>query len=85
MDGLDIAAFIVVALMAGIAIGMFIFLGGWPGRIARRLNHPYADAISVGGWVSLLFGGVTWPLVLVWAYAPPGGVSHHTESTLEEG
>ena len=57
MDGLDITAFVLMALMAGIAIGLFVFLGGWPGRVARRLDHPYADAVSVGGWVTLVFGG----------------------------
>ena len=80
MDGLDIAAFVMMALLLGIAIGVFVFLGGWPGRVARRLNHPYADAISIGGWVTLLFGGVGWPFVLIWAYAPPGG----TQSELAE-
>lgn len=74
MDGLDIAAFIVMALLAGMAIALFVFLGGWPGRIARGLNHPYAEAISIGGWVTLIFGGVGWPFVLIWAHAPPGGI-----------
>ena len=40
MDGFDIAAFVVMALLAGMAIAVFIFLGGWPGRVARRLDHP---------------------------------------------
>ena len=35
MDGLDIAAFVMMALLLGIAIGVFVFLGGWPGRVAR--------------------------------------------------
>ena len=73
MDGMDITAFVVMALMAAIAIGLIAFLGGWPGRVAKRLNHPYADAITVGGWATLILGGVGWPLVLIWAYAPPGG------------
>ena len=71
MDGLDIAAFVLMVLMAAIAIGLFVYLGGWPGRVARRLDHPYADAVSVGGWVTLVFGGVGWPFILIWAYAVP--------------
>ncbi len=84
MDGLDIAAFVVIALLIGIAVGVFVFLGGWPGRVARRLNHPYADAISVGGWVTLVFGGVGWPFVLIWAYAPPGGAPALAAELAEE-
>ena len=75
MDGFDIAAFVVMGILAGMAIAVFVFLGGWPGRIARRLNHPYVDAISIGGWITLVFGGVGYPFVLIWAYAPPGGVA----------
>ncbi len=83
MDGLDIAAFVVMAILAGFAIGIFVFLGGWPGRVAKRLDHPYQEAISIGGWVTLLFGGVGWPFVLIWAYAPPGGKSrgHSTSAS----
>ena len=71
MDGLDITAFVLMGLMAAIGIGLFVFLGGWPGRVAKRLEHPYANAVSVGGWVTLVFGGVGWPFVLIWAYAVP--------------
>ena len=71
MDGLDIAAFVVMGLLALMALALIMFLGGWPGRIARRLNHPYQDAVSVAGWVTLLTGGVAWPFVLIWAYAVP--------------
>lgn len=73
MDALDIAGFVVMALLAAMAIGLLVFLGSWPGRAARERNHPYAEAISIGGWVTLIFGGVGWPFVLIWAYAPPGG------------
>lgn len=75
MDGFDIAAFVVMAILAGMAIGVFVFLGGWPGRVARRLDHPYAEAIGIGGWVTLICGAVAWPFVLIWAYAPPGGTT----------
>lgn len=91
MDGFDIAAFAVIVLLAAIAVGVFVFLGGWPGRTARRLDHPYAEAISIGGWVTLIFGGVGFPFILIWAYAPPGGSGKPNasepvpESDLEEG
>ena len=80
MDGLDIAAFVIMALLAGMAIGVFVFLGGWPGRVARRVDHPYTEAIAIGGWVTLVFGGVGWPLVLIWAYSSPAGNSQVVRS-----
>ena len=39
-----------------------------PGMIARKRNHPWAEAVSVGSWVTLIFGFVFWPLVMIWAY-----------------
>lgn len=73
MDSLDIAAFVVMGLLVAIGVGVIIFFGGWPGRVAKRLNHPYQEAISVGGWVTLIAGGVAWPFMLIWAYAIPKG------------
>jgi len=40
-------------------------------RIARKREHPQADAIAVAGWMGLLFFGVLWPLALIWAYLRP--------------
>ena len=71
MDGLDIAAFVVMAILAAMAIAIIVFIGGWPGRVAKRLNHPYQEAIAVGGWITLIAGGVGWPFILIWAYAVP--------------
>ncbi len=61
------AAFIlVILLLTGIAV--FIGLGLAPGYIARNRNHPWAQAVEVAGWVTLIFGFVLWPLALVWAF-----------------
>ena len=88
MTGLDIAAFALMAIIAGLAVGVFVFLAGWPGRVARKLDHPYAEAIGIGGWVTLIFGGLGFPFVLIWAYAPPGGtrtVAEPAAETEQEG
>jgi hypothetical protein len=69
MTGLDIAAIVILILLAVIAIAVFVFLGGWPGRVAKRRGHEYTDAIAIGGWATLVLGAVFWPLVLMWAYA----------------
>jgi hypothetical protein len=36
--------------------------------VARKRGHPWAEAVSIGGWVTLIFGFVFWPLVMIWAY-----------------
>jgi Protein of unknown function (DUF3302) len=71
MSFLDAFALIVLAILAIATIVIIGLLGALPGRIARRRKHPQADAIAVGGWLGLLFFGVLWPLVLIWAYTQP--------------
>jgi hypothetical protein len=71
MTGLDIFALIVLLVLVATFVGAFIFLGLWPGMIAKQRNHPQVDAITIGGWIGLLAGGVLWPLTLIWAYTNP--------------
>ena len=72
MGGFDIAAILILVLLCVIILGVIYFLASWPGRIAVEREHPYAPAIQIGGWATLLFGGIFWPVVLMWAYAPGG-------------
>lgn len=69
MTSLDYMAIGMLVFMAILAVLLFLFLGGWPGRVATARRHPYLSAVTVGGWVSLIAGGVLWPLILIWAYA----------------
>ena len=51
------------------AVVALFFIAGWlPGHIAKTRNHPQAEAVTVAGWVTLIFGFALWPLVLIWAY-----------------
>ena len=68
VSGLDIFAWIVLLILAASAIGVVCIAGALPGRIARSRGHPYAQAVTVAGWVTLLFGFALWPLALIWAY-----------------
>ena len=70
MTGLDYAAWFVLCLLAVIIIGVAFFIGNLPGSVAKKRNHPNADAIVMGSWATLIFGVVLWPLVLMWAYSP---------------
>ena len=71
MSGIDIFALIVLLVIIGTVMAIFIFLGLWPGKIARQRNHPQVEAITIGSWVALIAGGVLWPIILIWAYVKP--------------
>ena len=68
MSALDIFAWIVLAVLLATAVATIVALGMMPGRIARKRGHPWADAVAVGSWATLVFCFVLWPLVLIWAY-----------------
>lgn len=68
MAFIDIFAWIVLVVLIATAIAVFVALGMIPGHIARKRGHPWAEAVTVGSWATLIFGFVFWPLVLVWAY-----------------
>ncbi|WP_114772708.1 DUF3302 domain-containing protein [Microvirga subterranea] len=68
MTVIDIFAWIVLLVLVGTLVAIVAALGMMPGRIARKRGHPWAEAVAVGSWATLVFGFVFWPLVLIWAY-----------------
>ncbi|MCJ2048757.1 DUF3302 domain-containing protein [Methylobacterium sp. J-070] len=68
MAPLDIFAWVVLLVVIATLVAAFLALGMMPGRIARRRGHPWAEAVAIGSWATLVFGFVFWPLILVWAY-----------------
>jgi prepilin signal peptidase PulO-like enzyme (type II secretory pathway) len=68
MSAIDIFAWIVLLVLVATLVAIFVALGMMPGRIARKRRHPWAEAVAVGSWATLIFGFVFWPLVLIWAY-----------------
>jgi hypothetical protein len=65
---LDIFAWIVLIVLIATLVAIFVALGMMPGHIARKRGHPWVEAVAIGGWVTLIFGFVFWPLVMIWAY-----------------
>jgi len=66
------AAFILLVLvLTGVAV--LLGLGMAPGHIAKTRGHPWAQAVEVAGWVTLICGFVLWPLALVWAFVDAPG------------
>ncbi len=64
---LDVFAIIVLVVLAISIVVLVVVLGSLPGKIARKRQHPYAQAVTVAGWIGLIFA-VLWPLALIWAY-----------------
>jgi hypothetical protein len=69
--GIMVFSMIVLVTLLATAVVVFVVLARWPGQTAQARNHPYAEAVTIAGWVGLLAGGVLWPLALVWAYLTP--------------
>ena len=68
MSGLDLFAWIVLAVLVMSTVAVVVFLAALPGQIARGRQHPWAQAVTVAGWVTFFLGFALWPLVLIWAY-----------------
>lgn len=68
MSIIDLFAWIVLVVLIATLVAIFVALGMLPGHIARQRKHPWAQAVAVGGWATLICGFVFWPLVLIWDY-----------------
>lgn len=68
MPFLDIFAIVVLGVAVASLVAVLILLGLAPGHVARRRGHPWAQAVAVAGWVTLIFGFVLWPIAFIWAY-----------------
>ena len=67
-----IAWFVIIVMpIAGIVIFWLVHI--LPEKIAHKRHHPQRDAIQVLCLMSLLFGGLLWPLAWLWAYTRPTG------------
>ena len=84
-DALDAAAnviaWVVLAIVPVIVIVLFWMVHVLPEKIAHRNHHPQRKAIQTLCLLSLVFGGLLWPLAWLWAYTKPIGykVAYGTE------
>lgn len=65
-----LAIFIIVALPIAFIV-LFWLVHVLPEKIAEKRHHPQKDAIHVLCLLSLVFGGLLWPLAWLWAYTRP--------------
>jgi Protein of unknown function (DUF3302) len=69
----DILAIVVLLLVPALAIVLFWIVHVLPEKIAHKRHHPQKDAITTLCLLSLVFGGLLWPLAWIWAYTKPIG------------
>ena len=65
-----IAWFVLIFVPIG-GIVLFWMVHVLPERIAHKRHHPQRDAIQVLCLLSLVFGGLLWPIAWLWAYVRP--------------
>jgi CBS domain containing-hemolysin-like protein len=67
----NVLAWIVLIIAPVIAITVFWLVHILPEKIAEKRHHPQAPAIKTLCLLSLVFGGLLWPLAWLWAYSRP--------------
>jgi len=64
-------AWFVLAVVPLLVIALFWIVHVMPEKIAYKRHHPQAQAIHTLCLLSLVFGGLLWPLAWIWAYTKP--------------
>ncbi len=67
----SILALVVIFLVPIVLIVLFWMVHILPEKIAHKRHHPQFEAIRTLCLLSLVFGGLLWPLAWLWAYSKP--------------
>ena len=68
MTAYDIIAWVVLIVLLAALVIIALKLAALPGKIAHKRQHPWAEAVTIVGWLSFFLGFAFWPLALIWAY-----------------
>ena len=69
----DVLALVVIVIVPIVAVVVFWMIHVLPEKIAHKRHHPQREAITTLCLLSLVFGGLLWPLAWLWAYTKPVG------------
>jgi CBS domain containing-hemolysin-like protein len=69
----NVLAWVVLFVVPAVAITLFWIVHVLPEKIAHKNHHPQRKAIQTLCLLSLVFGGLLWPLAWLWAYTKPVG------------
>jgi CBS domain containing-hemolysin-like protein len=64
-------AIVVIFVVPIVLIVLFWLVHILPEKIAHKRHHPQFEAIRTLCLLSLVFGGLLWPLAWIWAYSRP--------------
>ena len=64
-------ALFVIFIVPVVLIALFWMVHILPEKIAHKRHHPQFEAIRTLCLLSLVFGGLLWPLAWIWAYTKP--------------
>lgn len=67
----DVLAWVVLIVAPAVGLAVFWIVHILPEKIAEKKNHPQAKAIQCLCLLSLVFGGLLWPIAWLWAYTKP--------------
>ena len=76
-------AWAVLVLVPVIGITVFWLVHVLPEKIAHKRHHPQTRAIQTLCLLSLVFGGLLWPIAWLWAYTKP--VAHKLAYGTDKG
>jgi hypothetical protein len=83
-------SWVVLVIVPIIGIVVFWIVHVMPEKIAEKRHHPQTAAINTLCLLSLVFGGLLWPIAWLWAYTRPVayklayGVEHGDEYYAEQ-
>jgi CBS domain containing-hemolysin-like protein len=66
-------AWFVIIVIPIVGIVLFWLVHILPEKIAHKRHHPQKDAIQTLCLLSLVFGGLLWPIAWLWAFTKPVG------------
>ena len=64
-------ALFVIFVIPVVLIVLFWLVHVMPEKIAHKRHHPQFEAIRTLCLLSLVFGGLLWPIAWIWAYSKP--------------
>jgi CBS domain containing-hemolysin-like protein len=64
-------ALFVIFVVPAVLIALFWMVHILPEQIAHKRHHPQFEAIRTLCLLSLVFGGLLWPIAWIWAYSKP--------------
>ena len=67
----NVIAWFAFIIAPPVLIGVFLLVHILPEKIAEKRRHPQLGAIKCLCLLSLVFGGLLWPIAWLWAYSKP--------------